>query len=104
MGSYNESAEPDFGMENYNTSGLQILDAKDDAATVFLGKKWHLPTFEQIEELVEGCTWTWTTRKDSEGNERNCYLVSSNVNENSIFLPAAGSFNGSDSHDDNSCG
>ena len=36
-------------------------------------------------ELVENCDWEWTTLNDVHG-----YIVKSRVNDNSIFLPAAG--------------
>ena len=43
-----------------------------------------MPTLEEQEELVNNCTWTWTTQ-----NGVNGYKVTG-PNGNSIFLPAAG--------------
>ena len=40
----------------------------------------------KCQELIDKCTWTWTTQNGKNG----CKVVS-NVNGNSIFLPAAGS-------------
>ena len=44
-----------------------------------------MPTDAEWTELRENCTWTWTTK-----NGVNGYEVKSNINGNSIFLPAAG--------------
>jgi hypothetical protein len=46
-----------------------------------------MPTIEELKELrdTRNCTWTWTTQNGVKG-----YKVTSVVNGNSIFLPAAG--------------
>ena len=44
-----------------------------------------MPTIEEWQELLDECTWTWTTQNGVNGR-----LVTSNTNGNSIFLPAAG--------------
>ena len=62
------------------------LEAMDDVASVNLGGTCHIPTYDEWEELVNKCTWKWTTRKGVKG-----YVVKSMINGNSIFLPAAGS-------------
>ena len=61
-----------------------FLDPQDDAAFVNWGPSWRIPSREQQDELVEQCTWTWTTRNGVNGQ-----LVTG-PNGNSIFLPAAG--------------
>ena len=61
------------------------LDPEDDAAHVFLGGKWRMPTIDELNELSTQCKWTWTSVNQVEG----C-LVESNSNGNSIFIPAAG--------------
>ena len=63
-------------------------DAEYDAATANWGGSWRMPTYAEMEELVDDCTWTWTTENDVNG-----YLVTGS-NGNSIFLPAAGRRNG----------
>lgn len=61
-----------------------VLEPADDAATANWGAAWRMPTHEEQEELIEKCTWTWTT-----SNGVNGYKVVG-PNGNSIFLPAAG--------------
>ena len=62
------------------------LDSEDDAAYVNWGPQWRTPTMEQINELIETCTWTTTTLNGVNGR-----LVTG-PNGNSIFLPAPGSY------------
>ena len=66
------------------------LEAADDAATRKLGSLWRMPTKEEIRELLDHCTWNWTTQDGKNG-----YEVKSKTNGNSIFLPAAGYRGGS---------
>ena len=61
------------------------LEPTDDVATVKWGGSWRMPTLDEITELKNKCTWTWTTL-----NGINGYRVTG-PNGNSIFLPAAGS-------------
>ena len=61
------------------------LELADDAARVNWGGQWRMPTDAEWTELRTKCTWTWTTRNGVKG-----YMVKSNINGNSIFLPAAG--------------
>ncbi len=60
------------------------LDPEDDAATVYLGSGWRMPSKEQLVELIENCTREWTVMNGVNGQ-----LVTG-PNGNSIFLPAAG--------------
>ena len=76
-----------------------VLESSDDVAQVKWGGKWRMPTKEEIEELRENCTWTETTQGGKNG-----YRVTSQVNGNSIFLPAAGYRDGSSFNDMDSCG
>jgi serine/threonine protein kinase len=56
-----------------------------DAARANWGGKWRLPTKSEFQELIDNCTWTWTTQNGHKG-----YKVTSKKNGQSIFLPAAG--------------
>ena len=69
-----------------------VLDAGDDAATANWGAPWRTPTDAEWTELRTKCTWTCTTRNGVKG-----YLVSNNGD--SIFLPAAGYWNGTSLND-----
>ncbi len=61
-----------------------ILDPSDDAATANWGNGWRMPTFDEIWELFDKCTWKWTTLNGVNG------LLVTGPNGNSLFLPAAG--------------
>ncbi len=75
----------DWGMTKYNrTDGLSTLEASDDAATANWGGSWRMPTKEESYELIQKCTWIWTTLNGVDGYEVK------GPNGNSIFLPAAG--------------
>lgn len=77
------------GYTKYNdTDGKIELELEDDVAHVNWGGKWRTPTKEELDELKENCTWTWTTH-----NGVNGCLVTSNIEgytDRSIFVPAAG--------------
>ena len=66
-----------------------IAGTDRDAATVNLGKNYRMPTFDQIIELLEECTWTWTEQNGVNG------MKVTGPNGNSIFLPALGYRNSS---------
>lgn len=68
-----------------NVDDKTVLDLEDDAAHVNWGGEWRMPTIEEQQELVDYCTWKWAIQKGVKG-----YMVTSNNNGNSIFLPAAG--------------
>lgn len=61
------------------------LDAGDDAVQALLGGSWRMPTFAEMNELVQQCDWQWTTLDGVNG-----YRVTSRTTGGSIFLPAAG--------------
>ena len=52
-----------------------------DAATANWGGSWRMPTSAEINELLNNCTWRWTTQSGVYG-----YKVTG-PNGNSIFLP-----------------
>lgn len=73
----------------YNRDGGKtVLDLEDDAAHVNWGGSWRMPTKEECWELLDNCSWTWTTQ-----NGINGYKVTSTkagYTDKFIFLPAAG--------------
>ena len=69
---------------NFIGDNKTVLVAADDAATANLGSPWRMPTYDEIKELFDNSTWTWTTQDGVNG-----YQVDG-PNGNAIFLPAAG--------------
>ena len=102
------TTKSEYTEENYPTYRLRIseleaqgyidsegnLTAQYDAATANWGGNWRMPTDDEMQELIDNCTWTWTTQNGVEG-----YNVKG-PNGNSIFLPAAGYRYGSSLNDD----
>ena len=84
------TTKAEYTEENSTTYGKQMNDisgnAQYDAATANWGGTWRMPTSEELEELVDECTWTWTTQNGVKG-----YKVRGR-NGNSIFLSAAGEY------------
>lgn len=71
-----------------NVSGIIdnkiILDLEDDVAHLKWGEGWRIPTLKEQKELIDNCSWEWSTVKGVNGFK----VVGKNGN--SIFLPAAG--------------
>ena len=61
-----------------------VLEPEDDVAHVKWGGSWRMPTDAEQQELIDECTWVWTTLNGIRG-----YMVTG-PNGKSIFLPAAG--------------
>lgn len=69
---------------------ITVLDSSDDAARFNWKGNWRIPTAGEWGELRSCCTWSWATVNGVEG-----YSVTSQVyNNNSIFIPAVGFFEG----------
>ncbi len=73
----------DYGSGGF-TDSLTTLVSEDDVAVTNLGTDWRMPTNEEFNELMEVCSYVWTSL-----NGVNGYLFTAQ-NGNSIFLPAAG--------------
>lgn len=78
--------DPSYGYNGF-IDNLDVLLAEDDAVTVNLGENWCMPTKEQWQELFDNTDTTWTTQNGVFG-----LLLTSSCN--SLFLPAAGHYNG----------
>ena len=50
------------------------MDPEDDVAHVKLGGSWRMPTTDEINELVEKCTWSWASVNGEIG-----FLITSNI-------------------------
>lgn len=60
------------------------LDKCDDAARYNMGGSWRMPTLSEYEELVNNCSWSYTTHNGVKG-----YRAFSKINGNSIFFPTS---------------
>ena len=96
------SPKAEYTEENSLTYGKDMSDISGnpqyDAATANWGGSWRMPTYDELKELKNQCTWTWTTQ-----NGVNGYKVTGPSGA-SIFLPAAGWLNGSSLDDAGSDG
>jgi uncharacterized protein YjdB len=84
---YSLSMHPEGnGMTKYNGSdNLSILLSEDDAAHTAFGGNHRMPTKSEWEELWNNCT-----SKMISINGRWGYLLTSKINQNTIFLPLSG--------------
>ena len=69
----------------YTTPG-EALDLEDDAAHVNMGGSWHMPSPDQIRELIDNTTSEWTSLDGVNGR----LFTSKKDGSESIFIPAAG--------------
>ena len=87
---YTEGSYQYHNGSSYINIGSNISGTRYDVARAQWGGNWRLPTKAEYQELVDRCTWTWTTYKGVDG-----YRVTG-PNGNSIFLPGAGSRRGTE--------
>ena len=73
------------------------LEPEDDVACVQWGGSWRMPTKDEQNELLNNCTWEWTTLNGIYG-----YRVTG-PNGNNIFLPVAGGRHGTEVSDQGNC-
>lgn len=80
---YSINSQTNYKNEGF-VDGKTVLEAADDAATAKLGTSWRMPTGDEIDELIEKCTWEWTQLNGVKGHKV------TGPNGKFIFLPAAG--------------
>ena len=80
-----------YGDEGFADNRTTLV-AKDDVAHVSWRGKWRMPTTSEFRELVDNCTWTWTTQNGVNGMELRSNKPG--YTDCSIFLPAGGSLIG----------
>ena len=87
QGNYAFVGEGPYGMTKYNAGFMlnYLAEAEDDAASVSLGDGWRMPTFVEMTELINNTKWEW-----GEVNGVAGYTLTSQINGNTIFFPAAG--------------
>ena len=75
-------------LDKYNfNDGKTILDAEDDAATMLWGSDYRIPTKAEWDELKANCDFTWDDTNKG-------YTAKSKINNNIVFFPAAGIYDG----------
>lgn len=82
-----------------NSDGKTELVPEDDAAYIKWGNSWHIPSYEQIIELYENCSFKQTSMNGVEG-----YIFISNKNGKSIFFPYSGYYEGNQLKEANTVG
>lgn len=75
----------DTNFIKYKTPGAK-LELEDDAAHTNMGGDWHIPTPEQIRELLDNTINEFTTLDEINGR----LFTSKKDGSKSIFIPAAG--------------
>ena len=75
----------DTNFSKYTTKDA-TLNLEDDAANFHMGGAWHMPSYDQIKELIENTTSTRTILNDVSGR----LFISKKDTLKSIFIPAAG--------------
>ncbi len=71
-----------FGIVDLKT----VLDATDDAAIANWGGGWHMPTEQEMVELIKYCKWKW--KRNYKGSGVEGLEGTSKRNGAKIFLPA----------------
>lgn len=76
-------------LTKYNKKdGKTVLEHEDDVVYKKTRGKCHIPTVQQIDELIDETNNEWI--EDYKGSGVNGRLFTSKKNDNSIFFPAAG--------------
>ena len=79
----------EYYVANKDGSHGADVTGKDDAAFVNWGGTWRMPTDLEWKELLDNCTTVWTKLNGVDGR-----LFTSNNNSATLFLPAAGYWQG----------
>lgn len=65
---------------------LTVLQKDDDAATKIMGRRWRIPTAEEVDELINNCVFINYSLNGTRG-----YLVTNKyVLSDTLFIPLAG--------------
>ena len=84
-------------LTKYTGSDKTVLDAADDAATASWGSAWRMPTLEEMQDLLDNCTWEWQAAGNTTFGGVAGHKVTSKktgYTDKYIFLPAAGTRDG----------
>lgn len=77
-------ATKNYGASSVSDYGTYVEWSSYDIVNSSWGSNWKTPTLNDIKELINNCSWIWSSVDGKQG-----YTVKGN-NGNSIFLPAAG--------------
>ena len=86
---------------------LLVLAPEDDAATVKLGREWHIPTVKQWEELKKDCIWEEVYEIFNGEKKTIGYKISGKnapYDKNYIFIPMINCYDLYDGLLDSRCG
>ena len=90
-------------LTKYNQSdGKTVLESTDDAAAQIMGGDWRMPTQTEFQELLDNTDKLWTTINGVNGYKFTS--IKEGYQNNSIFIPAAGSCYGGSVRDVGSYG
>ena len=78
--------------DGYYDHGSGVLKGTYDTATNLWGDNWRMPTMEELQDLVDNCGVEWVNVNGVKGCKFTGKAGSSCEN-NSVFLPSAGSYN-----------
>ncbi len=81
---YNNDTYQYYQDRSFVDIGSDISGTQYDAATANWGTPWRMPTEEDIQELLNNTTHTWTTKNGVNGREFR------GANGGTFFLPASG--------------
>lgn len=88
----------DFSQTVYDSTPAaaitEDLSLSQDAARVYLGDPWRMPTSAEFKELNDNCSSIWTTQNGVYG-----LLFTSNINGKTLFFPATGRYLGTSLND-----
>ena len=75
-----------ISLSKYTNIG-DTLELKDDAANFYMGGSWHIPSPNQIQELIDNTISKWKTAQNGVNGMK---FTSKKDKSKSIFIPAAG--------------
>lgn len=108
-GSYDKLIKYNTKSNFGDVDDIVVLDLFDDVANkkMYTNNEdsiWRIPTKEEFDELLTNCKWTWYAKGNAKYNEVAGYEIESNINKNTIFLPASGDVYESLLHDKGAVG
>ncbi len=81
---------PNYGITKYNlTDGKITLDLEDDAAHIYMGGTWRMPTKDQFDELVNETNHQEVTNYNGTGINGVTFTNKSDSSK-VLFIPSAG--------------